>query len=257
MAAEKEADHIEETEEEEEICNEPLVLQRNGHDPPLTEEKVSLFDGKSFTASFRKESETPVPQIGGEDDQTEYDDDDDDDDKSLLPDKQSPLSFLDCLGLRAFVASYRSTNPQKRITPFAIVLLLVLLLLYVLNQADRLVLAVLIPSGLRCSDNDNDNSTSDSSNHCPAPPTVNTSINSTALNSDCIPFGDTEQGLLTGPAFVIVYVITGLPLAYLADTRSRPLVLLVGVGFWSVMVFLSLASETRNEYTIALAPPTI
>ena len=227
-------------EEEEEICNEsPLVLQRNGHEPPLTEEKVSLLDSKSFTASFiRKESDTPVPQIGREDDQTDNDDDDDDD-KSLLPDKHSPLSFLDCFGLRAFVASYRSTNPQKRITPFAIVLLLVLLLLYVLNQADRLVLAVLIPSGLRCNDEE-DNSTSNSNNHCPVPPTTNNaSINSTALYTDCIEFGDTEQGLLTGPAFVIVYVITGLPLAYLADTRSRPLVLLVGVGFWSVMVFLT------------------
>ena len=42
-----------------------------------------------------------------------------------------------------------------------------------------------------------------------------------------------------GPAFTVVYVIAGLPLARLADTRSRSVVLIVGVGFWSVMVFLT------------------
>lgn len=43
----------------------------------------------------------------------------------------------------------------------------------------------------------------------------------------------------TGPAFTLIYVIAGLPLARLADTRSRSLVLLVGVVFWSVMVLLT------------------
>ena len=42
-----------------------------------------------------------------------------------------------------------------------------------------------------------------------------------------------------GPAFTIIYVVAGLPLAYLADTRSRPLVLIIGIGFWSVIVLLT------------------
>jgi MFS family permease len=139
---------------------------------------------------------------------------------------------------RSFIKSYRSTNPQSTITPFAIVLLIVLLLIYILNQADRLVLAVLIPSGLRCTSND----TSTTNDTCiPSVPSTNYSSDNTSNNisDDCIVFNDYEHGLLTGPAFVIVYVIGGLPLAYLADTRSRSLVLLFGMVFWSIMVLLT------------------
>ena len=42
-----------------------------------------------------------------------------------------------------------------------------------------------------------------------------------------------------GPAFTLIYVVAGLPLARLADTRSRSLVLIVGLVFWSVMVLLT------------------
>ena len=37
----------------------------------------------------------------------------------------------------------------------------------------------------------------------------------------------------------MIYVLAGLPLARLADTRSRPLVLIFGVVFWSIMVLLT------------------
>ena len=43
----------------------------------------------------------------------------------------------------------------------------------------------------------------------------------------------------TGPAFTLIYVVAGLPLARLADTRSRSIVLVVGIVFWSVMVLLT------------------
>ena len=228
LVGEEEEDKEEEEDEESES---PLVLQSNSDQCLDAEEKISLLDSNKFTGK-----DSPhATKFGGE----EENEDEEDDDKSLLPEKYSRFAFLDCCGVGGFIASYRTTNPQKRITPFAVVLLLVLLLLYVLNQADRLVLAVMIPSGLRCNDAEDDviNSSSNSNDHCPVPPITNTS-NSSTLYPDCIPFTDTEQGLLTGPAFVLVYVISGLPLAYLADTRSRPVVLLVGVGFWSVMVFL-------------------
>lgn len=34
-------------------------------------------------------------------------------------------------------------------------------------------------------------------------------------------------------------MIAGLPLAYIADTRSRPLVLMIGIAFWSITVLLT------------------
>jgi len=37
----------------------------------------------------------------------------------------------------------------------------------------------------------------------------------------------------------VVYVAAGLPLARLADTRSRPFVLLLGLVLWSIMIFIT------------------
>ena len=54
----------------------------------------------------------------------------------------------------------------------------------------------------------------------------------------------------SGPAFTVIYVVAGLPLARLADTRSRPLVLLFGLAFWSVMVLLTGFSETFWELLV-------
>ena len=132
-----------------------------------------------------------------------------------------------------FFGSYRSTNPESRVTPFAIVLLAVLFLIYVLNQADRLVLAVLIPAGLRCDPSSDNNDSADCFST-----DDNYTINVSNF-TDCVSFNNAEQGLLTGPAFTIIYVIAGLPLARLADTASRSLVLLIGLAFWSAMMVLS------------------
>ena len=141
-----------------------------------------------------------------------------------------------CPSFAYFFSSYRSADPQSRVTPFAVVVLLVLLVVYIVNQADKLVLAVLIPAGLQCPINDTSNDT------CDAVTNV-TSDGSSSSNStpgkDCVVFSDKQQGLLTGPAFTVIYVLAGLPLAWLADTASRSLVLLIGLGFWSVAVFLT------------------
>ena len=134
--------------------------------------------------------------------------------------------------LQSFVTSYRSADPQSRVKPFAVVLLVVISIVYVLNQADRLVLAVLIPSGLQCpfGNSSNDSCKKDSAKEDADVSGVN--------NTDCIKFNNAEQGLLTGPAFTVIYVLAGLPLAWLADTTSRSLVLLGGIAFWSAMVIL-------------------
>ena len=137
-------------------------------------------------------------------------------------------SFLCLPDLQTFRKSYRSSDPQSRVTPFAVVLLIIISIVYVLNQADRLVLSVLIPSGLQCIKNGT-NDTCITDDH---------QMDNDVNISDCISFNNAEQGLLTGPAFTVVYVIAGLPLAWLADTKSRSLVLLGGIVFWSIMVIL-------------------
>ena len=114
-----------------------------------------------------------------------------------------------------FFSSYRSSNPEERVTPFALVLLLVLFLIYVLNQADRLVLAVTIPAGLRCELKASECGVNTSSNsslmlgfgeqsiaddvtmrNFLEEYSANGSNNTT--NEDCIHFTDSQQGLLTG-----------------------------------------------------------
>ena len=47
-----------------------------------------------------------------------------------------------------------------------------------------------------------------------------------------------------GPAFTVIYVVAGLPLARLADTRSRSVVLVFGLTFWSMMVLLTGFAQT-------------
>jgi MFS family permease len=143
---------------------------------------------------------------------------------------------------------------QERVSWFAIILLFILFYIYVLNQADRLVLPVLIPAGLRC-DYSSKNVTclqnlqqeqkstflfakessllekqsNNASNVTTNPPP----------NSGCIAFNEYEQGILTGPAFIVIYVIAGLPLGYLADRKSRPLVLISGFFIWSIAIILT------------------
>jgi MFS family permease len=46
---------------------------------------------------------------------------------------------------------------------------------------------------------------------------------------------DVQMGVLTGFAYVLFYVLLGLPIARLADSRSRRLILGCGIAMWSVM----------------------
>lgn len=45
---------------------------------------------------------------------------------------------------------------------------------------------------------------------------------------------DTQFSLLHGLAFAIFYAIMGLPIARMADTRSRPVIIAVGIFVWSI-----------------------
>lgn len=49
---------------------------------------------------------------------------------------------------------------------------------------------------------------------------------------------DTQFSLLHGLAFAIFYALMGLPIARLADTKSRPLIIAAGIFIWSVATAL-------------------
>lgn len=62
---------------------------------------------------------------------------------------------------------------------------------------------------------------------------------------------DTQYGLLTGPAFVLVYAIASLLFGYLADRHSRRKVVAVALGAWSVMT--ALCGMAQSFWVLALA----
>jgi predicted MFS family arabinose efflux permease len=51
--------------------------------------------------------------------------------------------------------------------------------------------------------------------------------------------GDALMGLLTGPVFVIFYTFLGIPIAWLADRTSRPVIITVSLALWSLFTALS------------------
>lgn len=59
-----------------------------------------------------------------------------------------------------------------------------------------------------------------------------------AIRQDFV-ISDTVAGILVGPAFTIIYCLMGLPIARLADAKSRKLIVIAGVAFWSLMTFLT------------------
>ncbi|XP_071846012.1 MFS-type efflux pump MSMEG_3705-like [Apostichopus japonicus] len=61
---------------------------------------------------------------------------------------------------------------------------------------------------------------------------------------NCINFSDTQQGILTGPAFTLVYSIASIPFARLADATSRVRVFLLGLLLTGLMVLLTTLSTT-------------
>ena len=49
---------------------------------------------------------------------------------------------------------------------------------------------------------------------------------------------DTQVGLLIGFSFAIFYTFLGLPIGWLADRRSRKIIIVVGITVWSIMTAL-------------------
>ncbi len=60
---------------------------------------------------------------------------------------------------------------------------------------------------------------------------------------------DTTMGFLMGPAFAIFYTALGIPIARLADTHSRRVILSVSFVLWSAMTALAGLARTGLELT--------
>jgi MFS family permease len=62
--------------------------------------------------------------------------------------------------------------------------------------------------------------------------------------------GDGFMGLLMGPAFVVLYVLAGIPIARLADRSSRVMIICIGCIVWSM--FTGLTGLATGPVTLAL-----
>jgi MFS family permease len=58
---------------------------------------------------------------------------------------------------------------------------------------------------------------------------------------------DIDASLLIGGAFVAAYMWLGVPISFLADTRSRRVIIAVGMAFWSVMTCLCGFAQTYQQ----------
>lgn len=62
---------------------------------------------------------------------------------------------------------------------------------------------------------------------------------------------DTQFSLLHGLAFAIFYAIMGIPIARLSDTKSRPLIIAVGIFVWSIATAICGMTKTFWQLFIA------
>lgn len=64
---------------------------------------------------------------------------------------------------------------------------------------------------------------------------------------------DWQLGLLSGPAFALLYSVMGLPIARVAERRSRTLVLAVSLAVWSAMTMLCGLAHNYAQLLLARA----
>jgi MFS family permease len=107
---------------------------------------------------------------------------------------------------------------QARVfTPaYRLYVLLLLFLIYTTNVADRQILGLLIP-----------------------------------LIKEEFVLSDTLLGFLGGAAFAVFYATLGIPIAILADRKSRKVILITALSVWSVMT--ALCGLAQNFWHLALA----
>ncbi len=62
---------------------------------------------------------------------------------------------------------------------------------------------------------------------------------------------DTQIGLLLGPAFAIFYITLGIPLGWLADRKSRRMIIGWGITLWSLMTAISAFAANFTQLFLA------
>jgi len=62
---------------------------------------------------------------------------------------------------------------------------------------------------------------------------------------------DTQLGLLTGFSFAVVYVLAGIPIAYLADRGNRRNIITLAVTVWSAMTMLAGMAQSWTQLLLA------
>jgi len=62
---------------------------------------------------------------------------------------------------------------------------------------------------------------------------------------------DTQLGLLTGFAFVVFYVICGIPIARLADRGNRRSIIAIALSSWSIMTALTGMAQNYTQMVLA------
>ena len=60
-------------------------------------------------------------------------------------------------------------------------------------------------------------------------------------------FSDTQMGLILGPAFMMLFVLAGMPMGWLADTYNRALLLAFGILTWSLGTLATGLADTYAE----------
>lgn len=66
-----------------------------------------------------------------------------------------------------------------------------------------------------------------------------------------IALSDAALGWLMGPAFMVVYSVAGLPIAWLADRTNRRNIIAAGLAFWSAVTALTGLAQTIGHLLIA------
>lgn len=62
---------------------------------------------------------------------------------------------------------------------------------------------------------------------------------------------DTQFSLVTGLAFALFYATMGIPIAWLADRKSRPLIISVGIFLWSIATALCGTTKSFGQLFVA------
>lgn len=62
---------------------------------------------------------------------------------------------------------------------------------------------------------------------------------------------DVKVSLLLGPSFIVLYIFMGLPLSRLTDTKSRRMMITLGLTFWSIMTAACGLAQTFDQLFLA------